>query len=322
MTTSAPHIPSDQTIEGEPLPKRVRVVAWTVMVAQIAIIVTSTAVRLTGSGLGCSDWPMCEPGSLTNTPEMGIHGFIEFGNRVLGVVLGLICLAALVVYWPYRRRRPEFFWSAFALLMVVPVQAVIGGLSVLSKLNPWVVASHFIPSAASVAVAAYLLIRVYSGPGPRRPVGPLALCRLMWVIAALLVVILVFGVLTTGAGPHAGDRQSARNGLSTLWMARAHAFPVWLMVITTLVARWQAAKHGAVPQARALDFLLGVTIVQGLIGYIQYFTGLPIAVVLLHMFGLTLVIMAAVFAIMSNYSWSSAPADPADDILDPADSEA
>lgn len=322
MSTSASDLSAAQPHSTTALPRRVRVAAWVVLIAQVSIIVTSTAVRLTGSGLGCSDWPMCEPGSLTNTPEMGIHGFIEFGNRVLGVVLGIICLAALIVFWPWRRKRPELAWSAFALLMVVPVQAVIGGLSVLSKLNPWIVASHFIPSAASVAVAAYLIVRVNSGPGPRRPVGPHKLRKLMWVIAGLLVIVLVFGVLTTGAGPHAGDRESARNGLPTVWMARFHAFPVWLMVITAVWARVIAAKEGAVPQARAIDFLLAVTVLQGLIGYVQYFTGLPIGIVLVHMFGLTLVIMAAVFAIMSNYSWRAAPVHPADDILEPADSRA
>ena len=118
MSTSASDLSAAQPHNTTTLPRRIRVAAWVVLIAQVSIIVTSTAVRLTGSGLGCSDWPMCEPGSLTNTPEMGIHGFIEFGNRVLGVVLGLICLAALIVVWPWRRERPELAWSTFALLMV------------------------------------------------------------------------------------------------------------------------------------------------------------------------------------------------------------
>src|SRR6185312_7214203 len=123
------------------------------LVSQIGIIITGGAVRLTKSGLGCSQWPNCVPGSMTPTPEMGIHGLIEFGNRTLTFVLAAVALAMIVAIWRVRRTHRSIFWLSVALLCFIPIQAVIGGITVLTDLNPWVVSLHFLASIALVAVA-------------------------------------------------------------------------------------------------------------------------------------------------------------------------
>ncbi|WP_235936273.1 COX15/CtaA family protein [Brevibacterium rongguiense] len=293
----------------------VRALAWAMLIAQALIVVTGALVRLTGSGLGCPDWPTCDGVSITNTPDMGIHGFIEFGNRLLGVVLGLICLATVIMLLRLIAARWDLFLISLALTLVVPVQAVIGGISVHMELNPWIVAAHFVPSAVCVALSAYFVRRTYDAGGPRTPIGTPALRGLAWTIAVLTVIIVIMGVLTTGAGPHAGDEVSARNGLPIVLMARLHAAPVWLLVIAT-VAGIVAAHRQRLPEVRRpLVVLLIVELAQGVVGYIQYFTGLPVWLVALHMAGLCVVIAASTAVLDSVYR--RAPLPPADTLLAP-----
>ena len=279
---------------------RIRFAAWAMLIAQAGIIFTGGIVRLTGSGLGCSDWPKCTPDSLVATPEMGIHGVIEFGNRLLAVVLALIGVAILVLLWRIRKERKDLFWLNIALTAIVPVQAVMGGITVWTKLNPWVVAGHFVPSAIAVGVAAYFVRRTYDTGVRTGEKAPSPLPALGWAILALTAIVVLFGVLTSGAGPHSGSTISTRNGLDNIWITRLHAFPVWLLVIATIVALVYARKRWA-PMVRPLAVLLIVELAQGLIGYIQYFTGVPWVLVAFHMIGLSATIAASVAVLDSAY---------------------
>lgn len=284
--------------------KKIRVAAWVMLIAQAGIIFSGGIVRLTGSGLGCTDWPKCTPDSLVTTPEMGIHGLIEFGNRTLAVVLAMIGVVIFLMLWKSRKQRPDLFWLNLGLLAIVPVQAIVGGITVWTKLNPWVVAGHFVPSAIAVGVAAYFVRRTYDTGIRTGEKAPSPLPALGWTILVLTAIVVFFGVLTTGAGPHSGSTMSTRNGLDNIWITRAHAFPVWLMVIATIVALSIAIKrHGVM--VKPLVVLLIVELAQGLIGYVQYFTGVPIVLVAFHMIGLSATIAASVAVLDSAYSRST-----------------
>ncbi|MGO2648534.1 MAG: COX15/CtaA family protein, partial [Brevibacterium aurantiacum] len=274
------------------------------LIAQAGIIFSGGIVRLTGSGLGCTDWPKCTPDSLVTTPEMGIHGLIEFGNRTLAVVLAMIGVVIFLMLWKSRKQRPDLFWLNLGLLAIVPVQAIVGGITVWTKLNPWVVAGHFVPSAIAVGVAAYFVRRTYDTGIRTGEKAPSPLPALGWTILVLTAIVVFFGVLTTGAGPHSGSTMSTRNGLDNIWITRAHAFPVWLMVIATIVALSIAIKRHSV-MVKPLVVLLIVELAQGLIGYVQYFTGVPIVLVAFHMIGLSATIAASVAVLDSAYSRST-----------------
>ena len=144
--------------------RRIRVVAWASLVSQIVIIGTGGAVRLTGSGLGCPTWPRCTEDSFISTPEMGIHGIIEFGNRLLTFVLAIIAIAMFVLLLRLRKERPELFRLSILLGLGIPGQAVIGGVTVLTNLNPYVVGLHYVLSLVLVVLASVLLYRVRRGP--------------------------------------------------------------------------------------------------------------------------------------------------------------
>lgn len=292
-------------MRSEVVTKRIRVAAWIMLIAQAGIIFSGGIVRLTGSGLGCTDWPKCTPDSLVTTPEMGIHGIIEFGNRTLAVALAILGVIIFLMLWKSRKQRPDLFWLNLGLLAIVPVQAVVGGITVWTKLNPWVVAGHFVPSAIAVAVAAYFVRRTYDTGVRTGQRAPAPLPTLAWAIFALTAVVVFFGVLTTGAGPHSGSTMSTRNGLDTVWVARAHALPVWLMVIATVAALVIAVRRQQTPMVRTLTVLLIVEAAQGLIGYTQYALGVPIVLVAFHMIGLSATIAASTAVLDSAYPRST-----------------
>lgn len=277
------------------------------LILQALIVFTGAAVRLTGSGLGCPNWPMCTDTSLTNTPEMGIHGFIEFGNRVLGVVLGLYSLFVVIAVWPLRSTRSDIFRMAVLLFAVVPFQAILGGVTVRTQLNPWIVAAHFIPSALAVALSAYMVKRTRDAGTHPRPIASQLLVTVAWTVGVLCALVVLFGMLVTGAGPHAGDQISARNGLNIVVMARLHAIPVWLMVATTIVGLILSRREHLSGVFRAFMFLFIVEVLQGIVGYVQYFTGIPVPLVMAHIAGLCLVIVAAVFVVDSVYERDPLP---------------
>jgi cytochrome c oxidase assembly protein subunit 15 len=262
------------------------------LIGQIGIIGTGGAVRLTESGLGCSTWPQCEPGSFT--PQFHeattLHPYIEFGNRTLTGVLSVIAvLLAVAVCTDLRRSR------SYRLLGLVPIvgvlaQAVIGGVVVLLDLHPGWVSLHFGVSGALVAASLYVLHRHGEGDAfPTLVVGP-RVRALAWTLAGLTAVVVVLGVLTTGAGPHSGDAEVGyRFAIDPALLTRWHAAAVWVFV-AALVAYLVAVRGGPVAVRRAALTLLAITLAQGAIGYVQYFTDLPELLVGLHMIGAALLI--------------------------------
>ncbi len=292
-------------MRSEVVTKKIRIAAWAMLIAQAGIILTGGIVRLTGSGLGCSDWPKCTPDSLVATSEMGIHGAIEFGNRLLAVALAILGVCIALLLWKGRKKRPDLFWLNIGLLAIVPVQAVVGGITVWTKLNPWVVAGHFVPSAVAVGVAAYFVRRTYDTGVHLKFKAPAPLPTLGWIILGLTAIVVIFGVLTTGAGPHSGSTISTRNNLDNIWITRLHAAPVWLLVIATISALVIARKKAQTAMIAPLIVLLIVEIAQGIIGYVQYFLGVPELLVALHMVGLSATIAASVAVLDSAYPRST-----------------
>lgn len=253
--------------------------------AQGGIIVTGGAVRLTSSGLGCSDWPLCEPGEFTPRfhEATSYHPFVEFGNRTLTGVLLLVAIGVAISVW---RTRPALRWWGLAPLGGVVAQAVLGGVTVLTGLNPVLVAPHFLLSAALVWQAVWLALTYRSAP---RRVGR-CVKKPLRVSTFLLVVLLVLGTLTTGAGPHSGDADATeRLGLDPALIARAHAMTVWAFCLTLAYLIYRVRRDRSAGERdevrRAWVVLLAVTAAQGAIGYIQYFTGLPALLVGAHLAG-------------------------------------
>ena len=262
---------------------------------QCALIVTGGAVRLTGSGLGCPTWPECTPGSYTPTPhqvEGPVHAWIEFGNRLLTFALFFAALAT-IIYVLKSRRRDLFLLSLFQLLGILG-QGVLGGITVLTHLNPYAVASHFILSIFLIAGAALLRSR-----GVNMPQYQLQRITMLTSRAVLLLTFLVItvGTVVTGSGPHAGDIKAPRTGLDPRTIAILHADMVIALIFLTigLLIALRLGESGDTQSkmTRTAAIFLGVVLAQGLIGYVQYFTGLPELIVAAHLVGATLVWLAA-----------------------------
>jgi cytochrome c oxidase assembly protein subunit 15 len=276
------------------------------LVVEVLIVVTGGLVRLTGSGLGCPTWPQCVPGSFTPVPHQaeGYHRYIEYGNRTLTSVVSIAALLAVVAVWRWAGRRRDLLVPAFVVLGGVAVQAVLGGITVLTGLSPLTVAAHFLVSMVLVAAAAYLYFRAQEPAGARTlVVHPLAE-RLGWATCAVGVVVLALGTVVTGSGPHSGDaKEPARFGLDPRTVSWLHADAVMLFVGLVL-AVWVAARltgTGPAP-ARAWAAVAAVTVAQGVVGYTQYFTGLPWPVVVLHMLLATLLVVALTRAVVRQRS--------------------
>ncbi len=269
------------------------------VVGNAVIVVTGALVRLTRSGLGCPTWPRCSSGSYVNTPEYGIHGLIEFGNRTLNAPLGVLVAACVVATLLQRPRRRDLVLLSWGLVLGIAAQAVLGGITVRTHLNPWTVAAHFLLSMALIAVAAALHSRSSEPARPNTPADP-AVHPLMRRLGGLLVgvtaVVLVLGTMVTGSGPHSGDRTASRTGFDPATISQFHADAVMLLIGLT-VATLVGLRATAAPRRarRAAGVLLGVELAQGLIGYLQYFTGLPVALVAVHVAGACLVWLAALY---------------------------
>ncbi len=275
-------------------PAAISRVALANAVANGAIVVTGGAVRLTGSGLGCPTWPRCTDESFVNTPELAVHGVIEFGNRTLTGVLGVIAIALLVAVFrsPRRDLRALAVWS----FVGVAAQAMLGGVTVLTELNPWIVAAHFLVSAVLVALATTLWLRSRE-PGVGQPLLRRPFPVLVTGIAAVTAAVLLIGTVVTGSGPHSGDLDEEdgvttvdRMGFDPELVSQVHADLVFLLLgltIALLVGLYATDAPGRVQ--RAARDLLVIQLAQGLVGYVQYFTELPIALVLVHMLGAVLV---------------------------------
>lgn len=256
--------------------------------AQVGIVITGGAVRLTGSGLGCPTFPSCTDEDFFPTPELEINGVIEFANRTLTGVVGLIAILTAYAVWKARRR--DLFPTAFGVLLGIPAQAVLGGITVLTGLNPWTVAAHFLVSMVLVAVAARLHIRSQTPAITRIPVAGVP--RLLIVaITGNLGLSLILGTLTTGSGPHSGDPDAGRMGFDVEVLSRIHAESVYVLIGLTLALVLLTRASPEVLR-RAAWWVLGAEAIQGSIGITQYFTDLPVLLVGAHLLGAALLVLA------------------------------
>jgi cytochrome c oxidase assembly protein subunit 15 len=280
--------------------RRVVAMAWATLAVQIGIVATGGLVRLTGSGLGCPTWPECTDGSLVVTPEMGFHGAIEFGNRTLTFVLVIVAILMFLFVIRFRAQRPELFWLSLGIGLYVPLQAVLGGITVLTKLNPYAVGLHYLASVLLVALSAALVVRVYATPGPRRTAVSRWYAITSRVTAAVALVTIMVGILVTGSGPHAGDGIAVRNGLNPGIMQHVHSWPAYTLFALTVVIF--AASFRTPPALRLplwTGLLLAVEGAQIIIGLWQARTGLPIVLVNIHMV-LAVLLTAAVTVVVMH----------------------
>ncbi|MET7978320.1 COX15/CtaA family protein [Streptomyces mirabilis] len=284
-----------------PTSRTVRRAALAALVMSVVIVVTGGAVRLTGSGLGCPTWPECANGSLTPTSAMDFHGTIEFTNRMLTYVLcaavGWAIIAARSEK-PWRRDLTRLGWAQFWIVMS---NAILGGIVVLVGLNPYTVAAHFLLSTALITVATVMWQRTREGSAGPRPLVGKAVQQLVWCLVAAAILLIAVGTVVTGAGPHAGDSSEVER-MAVNWetVAKLHAVLAWI-VVTLTFALWFVLKavdapKGPLDRTRELFLIL---LGQGVIGYVQYFTDLPEALVGLHMFGSCLVWIGVLRVLLS-----------------------
>lgn len=280
---------------------RMRAYAWASLVSQILIVFTGGLVRLTGSGLGCPTWPKCTDSSLTTVPAQGYHGVIEFTNRMLTFVLLVIAIATLVA--TFNKAIPtetKLRLPAVLLFLGIPAQAVLGGFTVLTKLNPWLVGCHFLLSALMIITATVLVWRVYAVP---TQFVPAAVFNLSPAISASGALTVVFGVLVTGAGPHAGDANSVRNGLNLEAWYHYHSYPAYAVLLLTFTQTWllyRARERESLNSASNLALKISVgllitLIAQAIIGILQARWGVPAGFVAAHMLGASMLVSLLTF---------------------------
>lgn len=256
---------------------------------QSAIVFTGALVRITGSGLGCSTWPECTPGSYTPTPdqpEAPLHAWIEFGNRLLTFVLLINALALMFTILKSGKRELRRL-GALQILGIL-AQGVLGGITVLTALNPATIAAHFLLSIILIAGALSLRQRAHGKSPIEITLIPLV-TKLIWLHLLLTSLVLIAGTIVTGSGPHAGDSAAERFNLDSRTMAWIHADLV-IALLGVSIALLIAIRLGLTGQARQvlsgrIQLFLIVALAQGGIGYIQYFTKLPEALVAAHIIG-------------------------------------
>jgi cytochrome c oxidase assembly protein subunit 15 len=286
---------------GGPLPTVLRVVRgpyalrrWAVvtLVMNILIVVTGGLVRLTGSGLGCPTWPRCTDDSYVSHPQLGIHGAIEFGNRLLTLVLiiaAALTFVSALLYRENERPRSDLRWLTAGLAIGIPLQGVIGGITVLTQLNPYVVGLHLLLSMVLIALAVWLVRKTWHLLPTDASGVSVAATRVTFVLMWLAIWL---GTLVTGSGPHAGDENAPRNGLDGLLLTRLHSGMVYATVAASLICL-------LLLRSRAAVLLVLVEIVQGGIGMAQYQLGLPIWLVALHLLGASLAIATTTNLLLS-----------------------
>ncbi|MET8959423.1 COX15/CtaA family protein [Streptomyces sp. NPDC004074] len=284
-----------------PEPRTVQRAALAALVMSVVIVVTGGAVRLTGSGLGCPTWPQCTDDSLTTTRAMGVHGAIEFGNRMLTYVLCAAVGWAIIAARSQKPRRRSLTRLGWAQFWIVMSNAVLGGIVVLVGLNPYTVAAHFLLSTALITVATLMWQRTRESDTEPRPLVGRAVQQLVWFLVVASVLLIAVGTVVTGAGPHAGDSSEVeRIGIDWQSVAKLHAVLAWI-VVTLTFALWfvlKAVDAPAGPRHRTRELFL-ILLGQGVIGYVQYFTHLPEFLVGLHMFGSCLVWIGVLRVLLS-----------------------
>lgn len=269
-------------------PRALRWSTTAALVVSILIVLGGGVVRVTGSGLGCPTWPTCEGGSLTPIPALGFHALIEFGNRtvtgLLVVAVGWAIIAARLQR-PWDRALTRLAWSMFWLVVV---NTVAGGITVLVKLNPWVVALHFVLAMALLATATLTWHRA-RWRGDREAAVASPTRALAWAIVITTAVLVVVGTIVSGAGPHSGDTRAVpRIGIDwtvVVWVHAAIATVVLLLTVAGIVLLPTARRRAIV--------LLAVLLVQWAVGGVQALTGLPALLVAIHLVGAALVWVGA-----------------------------
>jgi len=284
-----------------PTPGALRRWALGGVVTSALIILSGAAVRLSQSGLGCPDWPKCTAGSLAATGATGdplIHRWVEFGNRLVTIAIFVIAVGVFIAAWQFRgaagRRRRDLIWLAAAQPGAIVAQAVLGGIVVITKLNPTLVSLHFVASIALVAATVALYVRCQESTKPPRPFVPRPVQLVAFGVVGTVALMMTAGTVVTGTGPLAGAPDVARYHLPLEGITQLHADIGWLlaglMVALLLGLRVTAAPAKAVRLGWLLLALIGL---QGVIGYAQYFGGLPAGLVWLHVTGSTAIWITA-----------------------------
>ena len=279
-----------------PSPVVMRRIALAGVVAAAAIVVTGAAVRLSQSGLGCPDWPECTARSLVASGDTGdslIHRWIEFGNRLVTVGIFLISVIVSVAAWRFRDgrtagRRRDLVWLAAAQPGAIVVQAVLGGIVVLTKLNPVWVSVHFLASMALIAAAVALFVRCQEPAAPGLPLVRREVRVIAVALVAVVGLMMMAGTVVTGTGPLAGARSVPRYSLPLAAVTQLHADIGWLLGGLVVALILSLRLGGAPRRAQRLGWLLaGLILAQGAVGYAQYFSGLPAGLVWVHELGAT-----------------------------------
>ena len=269
------------------------------LVVNVLIVVTGGVVRLTGSGLGCPTWPRCTDESFTPHGAMTLHSAIEFGNRMVTFLIAAVAIATFLAAW--RSGRTTLRRLALVLALGVPAQAVVGGVTVLTDLNPWVVAGHLLVSLAMICVAVVLLRRVREPDSAPVPATAAGVRWLAWTIFWVGWVVLYLGTVVTGSGPHAGDADARRNGLDPRAISQLHTDVVFLLLGLTVAMVLVLRTADAPRRLRdAATLLLAVELGQGVVGFTQYFTGLPVVLVGLHLLGAALTAAALTWLVLGT----------------------
>ncbi|MBJ7281503.1 MAG: heme A synthase [Acidimicrobiia bacterium] len=276
-------------------------IAACLMVA--VIIVTGAAVRLTGSGLGCSSWPNCSPGQLTPRDATSYHAMIEFINRTFTGAVSIAVIAAVLGSFFRSPRRRDLIWLSLGLVGGVIAQIVLGGITVLTDLHPAAVMSHFLLSMLLLADAVILVERA-GYPDDRRSYKPeLKWERRLPLLQFIFVsVVVVAGTVATNSGPHAGDQSARRFNIVLTDIVRIHSIAAIILLITLAGILFLSSKTGMSSRRRRdLTLLLSAVVIQMTIGYVQYFTGVPALLVSLHIVGAVLVFITSLrFFIRTN----------------------
>lgn len=264
------------------LPRFLPFAAWASFVLNALIIATGGAVRLSGSGLGCTEWPLCTPGSLIPTEELSYHALIEFGNRTISGPLLIAGLAVVILTWRIRAERKDLFVLSWIVLGLVLVQAVVGGVIVWEELAAVLVGFHYTVSLIIVCIAAAYLARMYEAGGARERAVPKGFAILTHVTTLAMAVVIVLGVITTANGPHSGDENVVRDGFDATLLSHLHAWPGYIAfaLVLALVAWAYSQKLRPLPWTIALISML---VVQILVGVYQARNGLPPVFVGIHM---------------------------------------
>lgn len=275
-------------------PTTYRRITLVALATLVLIVITGGAVRLTGSGLGCTDWPTCEQGQLIAPLEL--HPMIEFVNRTFTGLVSLAVILAVLGSLLRRPRRRDLTWWSLGLVAGIVGQIVLGGLTVLAELAPPFVMGHYLLSILLVWNGLVLYVRA-SGPGtPAVPTVSRRTVRLGRAMVAASLALLTTGTVVTGTGPHGGDENAPRFAFAITDVARIHSLAAWAFLAVTLVVLWQAHRDGAAGRVDHRGrFLVGLIVAQGAVGYLQYFTGIPPLLVGLHLAGSVAVFLATVW---------------------------